>query len=79
MNDDAAVESHDLGLLVKPIERGFLGVAFIAFESKVVCGFQRGRILGPFTANPDWVKGDFCVGVFLESFEMLKQGAERGW
>ena len=74
LDDDAAVKSHDLGLLMEPIERGFLGVAFVAFESKVVRGFERGRIFRPFAANPDWIERDFSSSVFLESFEIRKQG-----
>ena len=61
LNDQSAVEWDDLRAVLKPIERGFFGVVFLSTGTVVVRGFQRGRILRPFAANPEWVERDFSV------------------
>ena len=78
LNDHAAVEFDHLRAVVKPIKRGFLGVQFVALESKVVRGFQGAKILRPSAAYFNRVECEFHVCVLLELFKMLKQGAERG-
>jgi len=72
LNDQSAVEWNDLRAVLKPIERGFFGVVFLSTGTVVVRGFQRGRILRPVAANRDRVERDFCVGVFLELFEVVE-------
>jgi len=61
LNDQSAVERDDLGLLMEPVERGFLGVVFLSTGTVVVRGFERGGILRPFAANPDRIEREFGV------------------
>ena len=70
LNDQSAFERDDLGLLVKPIKRGFLSVQFIAFESVIIRGFQRGRIFRPFAADSDRIESDFSVRPFFDIFKV---------
>ena len=77
LNDHAAFERDDLGLLVKPVNRGFLGVVFIPFETVVIGRLKRGRVFGPLAANPNGIKFNLGVGVFLELLEIREHGATR--
>ena len=70
LNDQSAFERDDLGLLMEPVKRGFLSVQFIAFESVVIRGFQRGRIFCPLAADGDRVELDFSVRILFDLFEV---------
>ena len=78
LNDDSAFERDDLRLLVKPVKRGFLSVQFVALESKVVRGFQRGGIFCEFAANADWVQLNFSVRILFDLFEVREQRTACG-
>jgi hypothetical protein len=63
---------------MEPVKRGFLSVQFIAFESVVIRGFQRGGIFREIAANADWVQFDFSVRILLDLLKVREQGAACG-
>ena len=78
LDDDSAFEFDHLRPVLEPLQRGLILGVDPVLEPVILGRIQRGRVLAPFTANPNGVEFELGAAGVFKLFKVREQSAAGG-